>query len=576
MNRNILALANNEYDLIVVGGGIFGICAAWDAALRGLSVVLLEKGDFAHAASGNCFKIVHGGLRYLQHTDLYRIRESSYERSAFLRIAPHLVRPLPFVIPTYGYGAKGKAALKLGLYLYDLITADRNRGIHDPQRRIPSGRMISRSEVLEMFPGLHAEGLSGAAVFYDGRMHSASRLALCFLKSAAKAGAHVVNYAKTTGLIRNGRRVLGVNATDLLTNSEFEVRGRVVLNAAGGWAERFLLNDTGRPINLRLTFSRDTAFVVNRRMECDYGLAVQGRTGDPDAVLSRGKRHLFIVPWRNYTLVGVWHGVHRGAPDDYTVTEKELEAYIKEINEAYPAFGLRLDEVSLWNAGLVLFGENRPGTTDLSYGKRSVIIDHSKHGEAEGLITLVGVRYTTARGVAEKVINLVFNKIGKKPPVCKTAVTPIHGGEIGPYDEFFRSSMEQRPPEVREDVMNSLLYSYGSDYKAVLSYIRTDPRWAEPLGHTTVIGAEVLNAVRNEMAQKLGDVVFRRTDLGTGVYPGHEALNRCSEIMAGELGWDAHRAKMEIEEVRNRYPSHVIAKVLGRDKESVKPGTGGN
>jgi glycerol-3-phosphate dehydrogenase len=573
MRRNVPALVEKEYDLIIVGGGIFGICAAWDAALRGLSVALLEKGDFAHAASGNCFKIVHGGLRYLQHADLYRIRESSYERSALLRIAPHLVWPLPLVIPTYGHAVKGKAAMKTGLFIYDLITADRNRGICDQQRQIPGGRIISRSETLGMFPGLKSEGLTGAAVFYDGQMHSPARLALCFLKSATKAGAHVANYTETTGLIKKDNRVIGVTATDLLTNNNFKVRGQVVLNAAGGWAERFLVNGTGRLTAPRFTFSRDTAFVVNRRMDWDYGLAVQGRTGDPDAVLSRGKRHLFIVPWRNYTLVGVWHGVHRGAPDEYTVTEKELEGYIEEINEAYPAFHLKLDEVSLLNAGLVLFGENRPGATDLSYGKRSVVIDHSEQGETEGLVTLVGVRYTTARGVAEKVINLVFKKIGKKSPVCKTAVTLIHGGEIGPYAEFIRNGMVQRPPSVRDDVMKSLLYSYGSDYEAVLDHVRTDPRWAEPLGHTTVIGAEVVHAVRREMAQKLGDVVFRRTELGTGEYPGHKALRQCSDIMAGELGWDVQRVETEIEEVTNQYPSHALDKVEGRDNEKVNAET---
>ena len=154
MIRKISALVEKEYDLVIVGGGIFGVCAAWDAVLRGLSVAIVEKRDFSHATSANHFKMVHGGIRYLQHGDIKRIRESSRERSAFLRIAPHLTRPLPIVIPTYGHGIKGKELLALGMMLYDLVTYDRNRGILE-ERKIPKGKLLSRQEVLKRFPGIH-------------------------------------------------------------------------------------------------------------------------------------------------------------------------------------------------------------------------------------------------------------------------------------------------------------------------------------------------------------------------------------------------------------------------------------
>src|SRR3972149_7864196 len=181
MKRNVATLADKEYDLVIVGGGIFGVCAAWDATLRGLSVALVERGVFAHATSASCFKIVHGGLRYLQHADLHRIRESSRERNSLLRIAPHLVRPLPVVVPTYGQGLRGKGLLRAGLLAYDLITFDRNRGITDPQRRIPRGYAISREECLGLFPGLESKGLTGGVGFHDGQMYSPARLALSSL-----------------------------------------------------------------------------------------------------------------------------------------------------------------------------------------------------------------------------------------------------------------------------------------------------------------------------------------------------------------------------------------------------------
>src|SRR5262245_13291078 len=150
VRRNVAALTEQEYDLVIVGGGAFGVCAAWDAALRGLSVALVERGDFCHATSANHFKMVHGGIRYLQHGDVLRLRESSNERRALLRIAPHLVQPLPIVIPTYGHGMQGKALLAAGLRLYDLLAYDRNRGLADPQRQIPQGRFLSRQECLTL------------------------------------------------------------------------------------------------------------------------------------------------------------------------------------------------------------------------------------------------------------------------------------------------------------------------------------------------------------------------------------------------------------------------------------------
>ncbi len=184
MRRSIAALTEKEFDLIVVGGGIFGACAAWDAALRGMSVALVERGDFCEATSANHFKIIHGGIRYLQHGDIYRIRESSRERSALLRIAPHLTKPLPIAIPTYGHGLQGKELLKIGMSLFDLLTFDRNQHVRDLGQHIPSSWFMSREECLNSFPGLDQNGLTGAGIFCDGQIYNPPRLALSFIQSA--------------------------------------------------------------------------------------------------------------------------------------------------------------------------------------------------------------------------------------------------------------------------------------------------------------------------------------------------------------------------------------------------------
>ena len=555
MRRNVSALTLRDYDIVVVGGGIFGICAAWDAALRGLSVALVERGDFAHATSANCFKMVHGGIRYLQHGDLRRVRESSSERTTLLRIAPHLASPMPILVPTYGRGLRSKEVLKGGLLLYDLIAFDRNRGLQDPQKRVPRGRAISRQECLELFEGLDDKDLTGAMVFYDGHMPNPPRLALSFLTSAVNAGAEAANYVEATGLIRQADGVAGVVARDTLTGDELRIRGKVVLNAAGPWAEGVLRRSAGLRLHPALSFSRDAAIVVSRRLTEKYALAIQGHTKDPDAMLSRGNRHLFMVPWRGQTLVGVWHVVHRGDPDTLNVTEEDVQSFLDEFNGSYALQKpLTLDDVSMCNAGLTLFGDNSPETTDLSYGKRSRIVDHAKEHGVDGLVTVVGVRYTMARGTGEKAIDLILKKLGGKRPRSRTAATPIHGGHIERFDRFLGKAVEQRPDGLSAEAMRSLARNHGSEYRSVLRYIEDDASLRETVGETDTVKAEVVHAVREEMAQKLGDIVFRRTELGTGGHPGEAALTASADLMAAELGWDEVRKRRELEEVQAAFP----------------------
>ncbi len=559
MKRNIAALTQKEFDLIIIGGGIFGCCAAWDAALRGLSVALLERGDFSAATSANHYKIVHGGIRYLQHGDVYRARESSKERNVLLRIAPHLVKPLPIVLPTYGYGMKGKGILGLGMGLYDLLVWDRNKGIKDSLQRIPRGKLISREECLRLYPGLEKEGLTGAAVFSDGQMYNPPRLAMSYLRSAVSAGAEIANYMEVNGFLQSKNRVFGVEATDITTGQKTEIRGKIILNAAGPWAEQLLNTQKDIRLNRQFSYSRDACVVVRRPFAGESALAVSAKTSDPDAILSRGNRHIFITPWRNYTLIGVWHKVHHGDPNTFTVTEKELEAYLDEVNAAYPSLELSLSDISRWNAGLVLFGENKSDASDLSFGKRSQIIDHAKDYQLEGLVTLIGIRATTSRVGAEKAIDLVSKKLGKQTGKSQTDSTPIFGGNIECKDTFFNTILPKTCPDLEPEVMKALGHNYGSEFEGVMDLVKEDPSLGDTVGSSLVLKAEIIHAIRFEMAQKLADVALRRTDLATGEYPGEEVMQSCGDIMAKELGWNKEKTEKEIQEIRSNFPKHVFA-----------------
>jgi glycerol-3-phosphate dehydrogenase len=563
MKKNLRDMKGKEYDLIIVGGGIFGACAAWDAASRGLKVALLDKKDFSHATSANHLKMVHGGIRYLQHGDVIRVWESVRERTALLKIAPHLVRPLPIVMPTYGHGKRGKAVLGVGISLYDLLTLDRNRRIADKGRRIPGGRLISRQEALKCFPGIEQRGLTGAAVFYDAQMYSPPRIAISFLRSAGSAGADIANYMEVTGFLKCDGRIAGVGARDLLSGESLEVRGKMVLNTAGPWAASLL--ETGMDLRLapKPVFSRDVCFVVSRRLSREFALACQTRTQDADAILSRGGRHLFLAPWRDFTLIGVWHGVYKGAPDEVTVTEEELQAFLDETNAAYPGLSLRREEVTMVNFGLILFEGNQKGSDEISFGKRSILIDHEKTHHVKGLVTLIGVRATTAREMAEKAVSLVFRKLGRRPPDSKTETAPIFGGRIENFDDFLGRVVGQRPHGLDRESLDALIRNYGSEYPGVLKYIDENPELAQRLGNSTVLKAEVVHAVREEMAEKIGDVVFRRTDLGTGGHPGEKALLACARLMASELGWDEDRVRDEINELGNEFLLHHSSTNMG-------------
>ncbi|MCH8063484.1 MAG: hypothetical protein IH861_13395 [Chloroflexi bacterium] len=294
-------------------------------------------------------------------------------------------------------------------------------------------------------------------------------------------------------------------------------------------------------------------------MSSRTAIAVQGATRDPDAVFSRGNRHLFMVPWREYTLLGVWHVVYKGNPDEVQLTEEEVQQFLDEFNSSYGlSEPLGLKDVSTWNFGLTLFGENNDGAEDLSYGKQSRILDHARDDGTEGLITVVGVRYTMGRGTARQVVDLVLKNLGRSAPKSRTADTPLKGGDIGPFDDFVDGAMANRPEGVGPESMYAILRNHGTDYRSVVEYACRLPGATNVIGASNTIEAEVIHAVRDEMACKLTDVVLRRTDLGTGEYPGEDALSRCADIMAAELGWNEARRMREIAETRAFYPPFVV------------------
>jgi glycerol-3-phosphate dehydrogenase len=552
--RNAQALATNEYDLAIVGGGIYGISIARDAALRGLRVALVEMGDFGHATSSNHHKIIHGGFRYLQHADLKRMRESIRERRALLRIAPHLVHPLPFLIPTYKRLLQRKLLLSLALKLNDLIGVDRNRNL-DSCKTIPRGRVISKAGFVRLCPSLDQRDITGGAIFFDGQVTNPNRLNLTLLISAVQAGAGVANYVEATGFLRQRNQIMGIHIRDALQGNSWTVRARVVVNCAGPWADR-MVEALGGAVKPSLTGLCKSFVLVTRPLVNGIAVGVPGRFEytDRDAIVKKGFRYFFITPWRNTSLIGTFQSRYDGNSGALKVSEQEIGDAIRVINTALPAAELQRHDVISVLRGIV------PGADDFDHDgqaqlkKHHEIRDHAAEDGIEGLLSVIGVKYTTARSVAERTVDCVFEKLGRKSPECETAQTPVYGGAIDSFEEFLARAVATRPSRIDVDTAEHLALTYGTAREEILRYCDSEPSWSERVGRNSpVIKAEVLHAVRDEMAQKLSDVIFRRTDLGTAGHPGDDALAACAEIMGAELGWSRQRIGKELQEVQSEF-----------------------
>ena len=539
MQRDLRRLADTKFDVIVVGAGFYGVTTAWDAAQRGLSVAVVDKGDFGAATSFNNLKTLHGGLRSLQAANYSQMRLFIRERRAIARILPHLVRPLPFVVPATRNPKRSALAMRIAFAINDAVAKDRNEGLPDPGTHLPPSRIVSREEALQLNPVVSPDGVTGGAVWYDYQMLSPDRVTLSFLLSAVDAGACAANYVKVTRFLRQADRVIGVKVEDCLTNESFAIRGSVVVNAAGPWAAS-LLEDLpaaaqGAPPP-RLSRAMN---VVTRKLVNDHacGGLVHGR-------------YLFMVPWRDVSMVGTSHDAHEGSADQLEVSRWDLEAFLKDAREEFPLADLTTSDVRLIHRGLLpmISGEG----TKVRLLRESQVVDHSKHG-LPGLVSMFGVRYTTARHTAREAVDAVFRALGHAtPPPCRTAETPLQGGSIYSMDNFLRAVAQRDVDGISPDTLKRIATTYGTGYDRVLQMARDVPALGRPLGRDcSVLGAEILYAARTEMALKLGDALIRRTEAGAAGHPGTDAVERAAAIMARAHEWDEWRMRNEIGEVES-------------------------
>jgi len=567
MQRDPTKLADKEYDVAVIGGGIYGACVAWNAAQRGLSVALLERGDFAQETSANSLKTVHGGLRYLQDLDLKLVRTMIEERSTYLRIAPHLVQPLACITPTYSKVTKSKPVLGTALKLNDIVGYDRNKSL-DVDRKIPTSQVLSREECFRVLPGLPAEDVTGAAIWHDAQIYDTERLTLAFIASAVNLGADACNYVEATDFLMKRNQIVGVSARDIIADKNFEIRSKVVVNSTGPWVDRILESldrVPGPPV-----FQPSLAVnMITRQLVDDYAAGVPSWLGESNSGGSNqpASHMLFVSPWRGNSIIGTFHSHFQGDPDNFSLQEQDLQEFIDEANSAYPGANLDLDDIKFVHFGFLPEVPN-PKQTEVKLVRKSRIVDHQSDDGFSGLISVMGVKYTTARHTAENVVDMVFKKLGKRSPSGGTQDSRVYGGQIDNFGDFLASTVQKDSANLTPEIIDHWVRSYGTQYSTVKEQLTgREERAPFSLLSEPVIPAQVIYAVQEEMAIKLADVIFRRTGIGTVGQPDDPILEFIANTMALELDWSPEKVYLEIDEVKAFYRRHGISNLVVENLE---------
>ena len=516
------------FDVVIVGAGVNGCGVARDAAMRGARVLVLDKGDISAGTTAASTRLIHGGLRYLEHGEVGLVRESLRERESLLRtVAPHLVRPLPMLVPVYAGRRRGPLTIRAGMLAYDLLSSPKS---------LPRHRMLTPSEAREHAPGLQTEGLRGAALFYDAQVEYAERLAVENALDARARGATVLTYARVERLLVEDGAARGVVFKDLLTGETHEGRAPFILNAAGPWVDEVLEGCGGAACEKLIGGTKGSHLVV--RAFAGAPLAAVYSEAFEDG------RPFFVVPWDGKLLVGTTDERYDGDLDHVEAGAREIEYLLRETNLAFPSARLSRGDVLYTYSGVrplprVAEGEEG-GITRRHFVQAS---------RMRGLHSVVGGKLTTYRALSEEVVELLFSALGRTAPPCQTATVPLPGAAVADLEAFARDFTARSTLAPASTAR--LLKVYGARAAEVLRLAQDDAELSQVISEETgTVAAEVVYAFREEMAETLADCLLRRTMVGLNGSVGLDALECAARVARRFLGWDDARAAREVEEYR--------------------------
>jgi glycerol-3-phosphate dehydrogenase len=525
------ALERTPYDVLIIGGGIVGTGIARDLALRGMKVALVERDDLASGTSSRPTRLIHGGLRYLEMFDFGLVRTDMREREVLLRLAPHLVQPLQFLMPMYRRGVLYRAKLQAGMQLYDALSFDKS---------LPTRQWLNRRQLLRVEPGINPLGLQGAWQFYDGQISLVERLVIENALDAADHGGVILNYAPALQFLRDDAGVVfGARVEDRATQQQVDVRARLTVNATGPWLDLTTAGiRAGRRPLLRLT--KGVHLVTPSATRKAHVLFAQ-----------RDGRLFFVIPWLGYSLVGTTDTDYQGDPANAAADEADVEYLVEEARRAFPSG--QFDEIYYAYAGvraLVRIEHVSEGKVS----RKHALHDHARRDGVPGLVSVVGGKITGYRAIAEEVGDLVARKLGW--PDSRQSVTdsePLPGGHLSDLESYVTQDLWPRASALgldreQTDHLGSI---YGSLAPAVLARVEREPRLAERVcPDEPTIAAQLQHSVENEWARSLGDVLLRRTGLGLRACQALDCLDSAAEFVAPLLNWDAAEQRRQADAYR--------------------------
>ena len=517
MNRDLDRLIGQKFDVLIIGGGIYGVAICREAALRGLKVCLVEQDDFGAATSANSLKIIHGGLRYLQDLNLTLVRQMAAARSNWLRVAPNLIEPATFLLPCEAKLSRLPITMNVGLKLNDLLCRDRNRGLL-PERIVPDGAVLGKEDAQRYF----GSDAKGAASWTDGQIYSAERLLISLLISAAEGGATVANHVTVSQLIVDNDKVNGVELIDTLTGRQGIAKAGVVVDATNGGG--LLADECADP-----PLQNHHSIAFNLVLKGQIGTHALGFPFQDRRSIIRKSETLFLVPWQTHTLLGTIHKQADSMQNHMQVTEAELSSYLQAANSACTAANFSLDDLlQIYFGHLPTEYDSKGQGTLLREGQ---VIDHSRSLGLDGSLAVMGVKYTTAMKIASEAVELVARKLGTELKQNASAKIVLRQSAAWNPEKLYADLRGRQNLSLSDLQIRHLIRCYGTDAVAVAEAALESPDGCEPLGEFKQICVAQLHFARtHEMALTGADMV-RRLGLDLG---GHSTASRNRET-----NWDA-------------------------------------
>lgn len=537
MKRDIEKLSSQIFDILIIGGGIHGAAVAREASRKGFKTALIEMNDFGHSTSFNSMKVIHGGLRYLQHGNLKRIRQSIRSRKIMQNVAPHLIKAVPFLVPTYGYGIKSKTIMRIALLINDIISFDRNYNINS-QNHIPGGKVIDKKKILALLPGINKEKLTGGAIWYEAVVQNTERVLLEFLYDAYNYDFTSANYIEAIEFINGENEIKGVKVRDIINSNEFNIYCKICVNAVGPWFN-LIQNSLKLSKQPKIELTKAVNIIVNKKIFSEYSVGLEGKESfsDTDAFIKRGKRLFFFVPIENYTMIGTSYKLYRGEINNFEITKEDIQEIINEVNYLYPSIGLTFNDVSFYHAGLLPL-EKKSDPDNVQSERHSVIYDYEDENNLKNLFSIKSVKYTTAPVIAEDVVKMIKRKI-KPASITKNQI---------------KFDFKYAHGDMSREILESLTNKYGAHSNEIFKLIEEDKSYLNLVSFDPpLIVAEIIYALRNEMALTLKDVVLRRTGMGMLRCPSLESIANTAVIISSELGWDKAKEASEIDSLLQVY-----------------------